>query len=512
MGYAIYLRKSRADAEAEAHGEGETLAKHLKILNDLAKNKRIKIDKVYKEIVSGDSIASRPQMQLLLHDIEKGKYDAVLVMEVERLARGDTIDQGIVAQTFKYSNTKIITPIKEYDPTNEFDEEYFEFGLFMSRREYKTIKRRLQTGRITSVKEGKYCGSVAPYGYDREKLKTDKGYTLKINDKEAKAVEIIFDLYSKGIGCINIAKRLDELNIKPRKNDSWSQATISGILRNPVYIGKIIWDRRKTENKIVNGKIVKSRPRAKEYLLIDGLHAPIIDENLFYSVQKRLKTYSSPKVNTNNILKNSLSGLIYCKCCGNAMRRKPYSKNRARDVLICVNRNCNNKSAVFEVVEDRVLNWLKEYYVNLEIEIKNNKSKDTTIQQNTVDSISKEISGLKTQLNKAYEFLEKEIYTVDVFVQRKDDLNSQINELEHKKNTLENEIKSIDKYNKLKRDMLPKVKHIIDIYKKLDDASEKNRLLKEIIEKIEYKREQTKKRTTKVLDDFELIFYPKVNY
>ena len=92
----------------------------------------------------------------LLSDVQEGRWKGVLVVEVERLARGDTIDQGTVAKSFKYSNTKIITPIKIYDPNNEFDEEYFEFGLFMSRREYKTINRRLQMGRISSVKEGKF--------------------------------------------------------------------------------------------------------------------------------------------------------------------------------------------------------------------------------------------------------------------------------------------------------------------------------------------------------------------
>lgn len=84
-------------------------------------------------------------------------------MEVERLARGDTIDQGLVAQAFKFSDTRIITPVKSYDPNNEFDEEYFEFGLFMSRREYKVINRRLQRGRLASVKEGKWVSNRAPY-------------------------------------------------------------------------------------------------------------------------------------------------------------------------------------------------------------------------------------------------------------------------------------------------------------------------------------------------------------
>jgi len=112
MSYCLYLRKSRADMEAEARGEGETLARHEKILLDLAKKMRLNITQIYRELVSGESISSRPVMQQLLHEVEQGMWDGVLVVEVERLARGDTIDQGIVAQAFKYSNAKIITPVK----------------------------------------------------------------------------------------------------------------------------------------------------------------------------------------------------------------------------------------------------------------------------------------------------------------------------------------------------------------------------------------------------------------
>ena len=105
--YAVYLRKSRADLEAEARGEGETLARHKKTLYDIAKRMQISIAAEYKEIVSGESIAARPQMQKLLNDVTEGMYDGVLVMEIERLARGNTIDQGIVAQAFKDQRGKL---------------------------------------------------------------------------------------------------------------------------------------------------------------------------------------------------------------------------------------------------------------------------------------------------------------------------------------------------------------------------------------------------------------------
>ena len=88
----------------------------------------------------------------MLEEVSLGIYAGVLVVDVERLARGNGSDQAYISQVFQFSGTKIITPLKVYDPSNEFDEEYFEFGLFMSRREYKTINRRLVRG------EGQLCG------------------------------------------------------------------------------------------------------------------------------------------------------------------------------------------------------------------------------------------------------------------------------------------------------------------------------------------------------------------
>ena len=101
----IYLRKSRADLESEARGEGDTLARHRTQLLDYAQKIGVVVGAIYEEVVSGDTIAARPQMQRLLSEVESGAWDAVLVMEIERLARGDSIDQGVVARAFRYSET-----------------------------------------------------------------------------------------------------------------------------------------------------------------------------------------------------------------------------------------------------------------------------------------------------------------------------------------------------------------------------------------------------------------------
>lgn len=304
--YCLYLRKSRADLEAEERGEGETLARHEKMLVELARRYSFSIGKIYREIVSGESIESRPIVQELLRDVESGRWKGVLVVEVERLARGDTMDQGRVAKSFKFSNTKIITPIKIYDPNNEFDEEYFEFGLFMSRREYKTINRRLQRGRIASVKEGKFVGSIAPFGYDRVKLKNDKGFSLEKN-AESVIVQKIFNLYAyNSISLNEVVKQLNLAKYKPMKTENWTISAIKDILSNPIYIGKIRWDSRKIVREYRNGKIVKTRPRNSNYTLCDGLHEPIIDLKTWNIVQEK-RSKHTPAVIHNKIVQNPLA-------------------------------------------------------------------------------------------------------------------------------------------------------------------------------------------------------------
>ncbi len=239
--YAIYLRKSRADRELDV--KEDVLLRHETSLLELAKNRNYAIGKIFKEVVSGETLAARPQMQQLLSEVEEGLWEGVLCMEVERLARGNSIDQGIVSQAFKCSSTLIITPTKIYNPANEFDEEYFEFGLFMSRREYKTINRRLSAGRLASCREGKYAGGTPPYGFGKTKIKGQKGWKLVPIPEEVEIVKQIYSLYLSNedkTGLQGIANRLTDTAVPTRTGKPWTAAQVKNILTNDVYIGKIL--------------------------------------------------------------------------------------------------------------------------------------------------------------------------------------------------------------------------------------------------------------------------------
>ncbi|WP_304944000.1 recombinase family protein [Vallitalea guaymasensis] len=524
--YCIYLRKSRSDMEAEAHGEGETLARHEKILLDLSKNRNLDVTKIYKEIVSGETISSRPVIQQVLSEVEQGIWSGVLVVEVERLARGDTIDQGIVAQSFKFSNTKIITPMKDYDPKNEFDEEYFEFGLFMSRREYKTINRRLQRGRIESVKEGKYLGNKPPYGYKRKKLENDKGYTLEIYHEQAKAVKLIFNLYTKGelhsdgtsdkFGLTLIANKLNELKIPPVKSKIWVESSIRDILKNPVYIGKIRWNSRPTVKKIVDGKIVKSRPRTKkdDWILVNGLHEPIIDNTTFELAQKRLSENSKAPIPSKYNIKNPLAGIAICGMCGRKMVRRSYT-NSTPDYLICKISSCNNISCELSVVEEKLIECLRTWLINYKLDVKSfkhdksNSNLQHEITEKSIKKLDEELMTLIKQSNTLHDLLEQGVYSVDKFLERSKIITDKISQVKITKNELLDVLNQNTVHNKNQVTLIPKIERILEIYGNLTNPAEKNELLKEVIDKVIYTKTVNGRWHGKP-DDFNLVIYPKL--
>ena len=524
MQYCLYLRKSRSDIEAEARGEGETLARHEKALLELAKKLNLNITQIYREIVSGETIAARPVMQQLLSEVEQGVWSGVLVMEVERLARGDTVDQGIVAQTFKYSNTKIITPLKTYNPADEYDEEYFEFGLFMSRREYKTINRRLQRGRMASVKEGKYCGSVPPFGYSRVRLEKEKGWTLAVNEEEAEVVRLIFEWYVNGytenglterLGAAKIVRKLNELGYRPRKSSTWAVASVRDIIINPVYIGVVRWDWRKGTKKMTDGHVEVVRPRSKseDTLCVKGRHPAIISDELFQKAQYYMSKNPPRPVNVGSTTMNPLAGLVVCGKCGKMMIRRPYQGKRV-DSLICADTACHNVGSDLPLVESRVLEglsqWLDGYKLKWNIPDEGTAANSVAVKKKAAEKCQKEIDVLLAQLGKTHDLLEQGIYDTDTFLRRSREITERLNAAQNRLSSLEKDVKHEILREESAANIIPNVERVLELYDTLPTAQAKNDLLKEVLEKVVYTKERSARCKGVHPDDFELALFPKL--
>lgn len=490
--YVQYLRKSRFDRDYAELSVEETLKRHQEILDKLAKDRGYHIAKTYYEVVSGESIAARPQIQAMLEEVNAGLYAGVLVVDLERLARGNGADQAYISQVFQFSGTQIITPSKTYDPNNEFDQEYFEFGLFMSRREYKTINRRLVRGRQSSASEGKYISSIAPYGYRRIKLEGEKGFSLEPDDQEAPVVQKVFEMYTQHIGTKNIANYLNDNKIPTRHGDLWTYSTITNMITNPVYMGKIRRGWSVQIKSIENGEVKKHIKRKKDlssYDIYDGLHPALVSEEDFMLVQD-IRTEKKPSAPVRDAFKlmNPFSGLLFCATCGKRIGRTTLSSKRNNAPrLRCVNgRNCHNGSAYFDVVEKEIIgalrSWLKGYKVKIDTVGYEDEIK---ADERQIEKLDQELKKLSAQLDNAFNLVEQGIYTFDVFQSRRAKLITAMEEQEKIKAEILNRLNTLKASQETKANLIPQTEELLSSYDDMTNE-ERNELLKEILEKIKY--------------------------
>lgn len=488
---AIYLRKSRVDLEAEARGQGETLATHRKTLLQLAEVRGLHVGEIYEEIVSGDTIADRPQMQRLLRDLEQGRWRSVLVMDVDRLGRGDSIDQGTILKTFKYSGTKIITVYKEYDPNNEMDEEFFEFNQQIARSEYRRIKRRLNAGRLASAREGKYQSPKPPFGYERTKLKGQKGYTLTPIPDQADAVRLIFHLFIHGengerFGMDRIANRINALGFKTFRGKDFARSEIRTILSNPAYIGKIRWNQRKSVKSMYMGQEIVKRPRSSDCFVVDGLHEAIVSQSDWDQAQARLKL-NPPHTISDSKLINPFAGLLVCAICGKSIVHTPIYNRAVTGAYRCRTPGCKTSGVDVQYVERAFLQGLQEWLEEITqapVSVPPQAVEDSAEPQR--HQLMNQLKTLKSQQDRLHDFLEQGIYDAETFLNRNRALSERIK-------AAQSELDMLKKPTVLSRAetlqaLKPQIEHVLDAWPHCTSASEKNELARTVVSKIVYSK------------------------
>lgn len=487
--YAIYLRKSRADMELEAMGEGETLARHQHMLENLAAKHEIHPDQItiYKEVVSGDSIDERPEMQRLLADVYANTYDGVLVVEVERLARGNTKDQGEVADAFQASSTNIITPAKVYDPNNEFDQEYFEFGLFMSRREYKTIKRRLEAGKKASVMEGNYLLPQRVFGYDIVR-RSKKERTLVIREDEAKIVQMIFDWHTEEKRATGwMARQLTLMGIPTTKGrPEWNRGTVRDMLANPTYIGKVWWGKRRTikEYNEELGKLVKVTKEDGIPDIYEGKHKGIISEEQYRKAQYVTQTMKNPSAKVGTELVNPLAGMMQCCDCGRNMIATRFNDGRKTRISHARDTICQKKSLPMDDVLDAFVDALKVTIADFEMKMEADDNKaERAKHQTMLDAMESELAKMERKRKKLFLDYEDEVYSRDEFIERKQHYNQAIDEIKKQIQEAQNAIPEPVDYS----ERIVTLHAMIDCVKDPDlSAKKKNDFLKRFVDRITY--------------------------
>ena len=479
MKTAIYLRKSRADEQ----NSDDTLTAHKDTLMTFAANNDLIVVKTYEEIVSGESLFARPQMLQLLQDIENNLYDAVLCMDIDRLGRGDMQEQGLIMNTFRNSDTRIITPREVYNPQNEKDEMFFEFKGIIARNELKAIKRRMLEGTKRTIAAGGYV-SEPPYGYQR--IYKNKIPSLEPHPEQSEHVKMIFDMYvNQGVGSHIIADTLNSMGLKTRRGTEFARNSVRFMLQNNTYIGKVQWNRNKHIRK--NGTHKRKIVPEEEWIVSDGLHKAIIDFETFEKAQQIRATRSHPPSNTGEI-KNPLAGLVTCAVCGKKMVRQNYKKKYNRPRLICNTKGCV-RSVLLSHAEKRTYEEIEKFVRECENTMPPKPIDKTAGTRAILQGLERQMKTLLVQKEKLHVLLEQGVYDIETFMNRKKAVQGEIEAMESKI-TEQNTLLKAESGIKSKMDLLPYAKQALATYWDLP-VSEQNKLLKQFIKTLRYEKTKT---------------------
>ena len=398
-----YLRKSQSDDPSLT--VEEVLSKHEQMLDNWVERNlpdmgRIPEENRYREVVSGETIDSRPKMKELLRRIESPKIKAILCVEPQRLSRGDLEDIGRLVKILRYTNTIVITTTFTYDLRDDHDRDSFERELKRGNEYLEYSKKIMRRGRELAVERGCFIGNKPPYGYDKIVIKEGnrKCHTLTPNPEQAKVVKMVFEMYRDGMGSHRIAARLNELAIPTQRGGKWHAESLKSMRANEHYIGKVFWNHRRTVKTIEDGELVTSRPINNEYMSFPGKHEPIIDMELWDAVQEiRGKI---PKVQISKQPVNEFAGIVCCAKCGRALSRRTYKgKNgeaRSAPRLLCdAPTRCGIASCTIDEMREEVIKILQSAIEDFELRIQRDASDSVAFHRELVANLEKRLKDLE---------------------------------------------------------------------------------------------------------------------
>jgi hypothetical protein len=493
-----YLRKSQSD-DPNLTVE-EVLEKHEKILDEWSERysgEKVPEENKFREVVSGETIKERPEINKILRMIESPKYKAVKIVEPQRLTRGDLEDIGRMMKLLKHTNTYVITPERMYDLRDEYDWNAFEAELKRGNDYLKYTKKILNRGRLLSVSQGNYLGSKPPYGFNKIWVMDGKRKcpTLEENKEQADIVRMIFDMYvNKDMGRPSICNYLDEMGVKPPAGKYWSKEGLKDLLENVHYIGKVRWNWRKTITIVEDGEIKKTQKKSKigEYLIYEGKHEGIVSEELFQAAQEKQGRNHRAKPTTK--IRNPLAGLLYCHC-GRAMSLRTYKNKgveRSAPRLLCDDQaRCGTGSCLYEEMIERVVEILEECIEDFEIRLSNDTGDSLKLHAKLIKNLEQKMKDLQAKELSQWEQQshpdESQRMPPHIFKQLNEKLLQEKEEVQQALcKAYESMPESVDYEERLHR-----FKDALEALKDPEaDIEKKNKLLKACIERIEYKREK----------------------
>jgi site-specific DNA recombinase len=268
-----------------------------------------------KDVESGGKI-SRVGYQRVIAEIRKGRVDAVVVNTLSRLGRngGERLAR---AQECDRLGVRIVSVVQGDDVPGLV--RYVYAGMDEERS--KEIAQSVRGPRDAAVRDGIHCGPT-PYGFRRRYAEQPSKHgrfpaaQLVADESTAGHVRRLFARYAYGppmsMRQLAVWANSQPELARPAGGGPWSSHTLEYMLRNPVYIGRVSW------NKNPQGRFVHAGPG--DYFTADGRHDALIDVDTWEAVQARLAAVQGPPARRGRSGSVAIAaGRLVCSVCGERM-------------------------------------------------------------------------------------------------------------------------------------------------------------------------------------------------
>lgn len=462
---ALYCRLSKDDNNG---GDSSSIVTQKDMLTRYAREQNFHIYNIYVDDGYSGTNFDRPAFQQMKQDIENGKVNMVITKDLSRLGRDYIVSGQLIEEYFPKHNVRYIAITDGFDSISKYND-IAPFKNVVNELYARDISKKIRSAFETKMKEGKFIGNFAPYGYKKDI--TDKN-KLIINEETAPIVQYIFKLAEDGYRPIDIARALNEKNILPpalyrcsknpklnvdnySKRKEWTSANIQKMLKNITYIGHTA--QHKTTKISFKSKVTLANQK-QDWIIVENTHEPIIKKETFDVVQKIIVSRrNSPKSD----FKNIFSGIAICADCGNNMSTTGTRKKDSKYNLVCGkyklygSKECTNHFIDYDVLYQLVLSNINKHLKitpesRKKILSKLEQTKNNSASTNKrLDSLKKRKSEIQTVIQKLYEdnYLErinKEHFDMMMNSLTKEEaqIDAELSILIHKSNESE-----YDKYN-----------------------------------------------------------------
>ncbi|MDR0530670.1 MAG: recombinase family protein [Oscillospiraceae bacterium] len=321
---ALYCRLSRDDG---GDAESNSIQTQRMMLQRYAKEHGLAASEYIDDGYSGTSF-DRPNFQRMIADIEAGKISTVICKDLSRLGRNNAMVAYYTEMHFLENDVRFIA-LNDGIDTAHGENEIMPFKSVINEYYARDISKKVRTAKRTRALAGEHYGGRAPYGYIKDPADRHR---LVIDEETADTVRWMFQLAADGMGVYRIARQLYEKKIlipsalefqrsgslqskfDPDCPWDWSDKTVAGILRNPMYLGHMV-NHRLASKSFKMQKLV--RVPQEDWIIVENTHAPLVSQQLFDRVQPLVAV----KQRENQIgHENIFAGLLVCAECGKGMR------------------------------------------------------------------------------------------------------------------------------------------------------------------------------------------------